>query len=149
MPLNRRSRLQAKVGLVRRSPLRSKGKGQGSGRDTGPDRATRDLVMERDDWRCVACSKVVLNQPYSLQHRQARGMGGTSDPAANSPVNLIVLCGTATSPDGCHFWCEERNTEARDLGYWVPSWEDPATVPVHHAVHGLVYLTDDGEVRPV
>lgn len=133
--------------LIRRTPLRSKAEKTRRPKDTGPDRTTRETVLERDDWRCVACSKVVLNQPYSLQHRVARQMGGTSDPASNSPVNLITLCGSATTPDGCHLWCEQRSGEASDLGYWMPSWRNPADVPVHHALHGLVYLTDDGGWR--
>lgn len=148
MPLRRRSRLQAKVGLKRRSPLRSKAEKKRRPKDTGPDRTTRDTVLMRDDWRCVACGRVVLHWPYSIQHRQARGMGGTSDPAVNSPANLITLCGTATSPDGCHAWCEARHAEARDAGYWVPSWEDPAVIPVEHALFGLVYLLDDGGWLP-
>ena len=146
MPLNRRSRLQAKVPLKRRSPLRARGKSPSRFVDTGPDRATRDTVLERDDWRCVACGRVVLNQQFSVQHRRARGSGGSSDPRINAPSNLILLCGSATSPGGCHLWCERRNSEAEDLGYVVSlnSREDPASVPVHHALFGLVYLLDDG-----
>lgn len=53
-----------------------------------------------------------------------------------------MLCGTATS--GCHLAAEQRGEQARDLGYWVPSWQDPRQVAVYHAVHGLIYLDDSG-----
>lgn len=148
--MRRRSRLAAKTGLARRTPLRTSREKRSGRRDTGPDRTTRELVLERDDYRCVGCGALIIGGgPYSLQHRVARGMGGTRNPRANSPVNLITLCGSATSADGCHLFCEQRNPELRDMGLWLPSWEDPADVPVHHSTHGLVYLTDDGGVRPV
>jgi hypothetical protein len=136
MMLRRRSRPAAKTPL-RRAPLRT------GRRDTGPDRATRELVLERDQYRCVACGAGILSRWYSIQHRKARGVGGGNDPA-----NLITLCGSATSP-GCHLWCERRAEQARDAGYWVPSWDDPAAVPVRHAGYGLVYLWANGAVSPV
>lgn len=149
MPLNRRSRLRAKAPLKRHSPLRSKGKGSGRGKDTGPPVPTRELVLERDEYRCVVCGAVIFGQPWSVHHRRNRGSGGSSDPAINSPANLLLVCGTGTT--GCHGWIGERPEEARDEGYAVSlnSRQDPASVPVHHAVHGLIYLTDDGGWRPV
>lgn len=136
-----------KVPLVRRTPLKQMserraakaGKPHPKPKSTGPDRATRELVLERDDYRCVSCGLPIMGQQWSLQHRKARGVGG-----GNEPSNLIVLCGSATSPGGCHLAAEQRLTESRDLGYWVPSWQDPRTVPVMHARLGLVYLTDSG-----
>lgn len=117
--------------------------------DTGPDRGTRELVLERDDYRCASCSIPILGKPYSLQHRNARGMGGTSNPAANSPANLITLCGSATSPGGCHLLCEQRDREMHALGFWLENGQDPAATPVLHAVHGWVLLSPDGEVWPI
>jgi hypothetical protein len=149
--LRRRSRLVAKTGLARRTPLRTSREKKTGRRDTGPDRATRELVLERDEYRCVCCGKPVSDGPWSTQHRRARGNGGTSRPEINRPSNLIILCGSATSPGGCHLWCERRSTEAEDLGYVVSlnSKEDPADVPVHHWLYGLVYLRDDGGIRRV
>lgn len=116
---------------------------------TGPDTATRERVLHRDDYRCACCGRSVLYGPYSLQHRLARGAGGTSDPAINQPSNLVTLCGSATSPGGCHLACEQRDPVMRELGFWVCRGDDPATVPVAHAIHGWVLLLDDGDVRPV
>jgi 5-methylcytosine-specific restriction enzyme A len=117
-------------------------------RDTGPDRPTRELVLERDDYTCAWCRRTILNQPYSLQHRRARGRGGSSNPRINAPSNLITLCGSATSPGGCHLKCEQRTAEAGDLGFVVSlnSIHDPADIPVTHALYGRVYLADDGTV---
>lgn len=142
--------MMRRVPLVRRTPLRQVSErraakaGKPKPKHTGPDRVTRELVLERDDYRCVSCGVPIIGQQYSLQHRRARGMGGTDDPAANRPSNLVTLCGSATSPGGCHLAAEQRETEARDLGYWVPSWQDPRTVPVY-TLHSLVYLDDEGE----
>jgi 5-methylcytosine-specific restriction protein A len=117
--------------------------------DTGPDKNTRELALERDDYRCASCNKPIIGEQYSLQHRDARGMGGTSDPAANSPANLITLCGSATSPGGCHLRAESRDQEMHDRGFWLNSHEDPATFPVDHATHGWVLLCEDGTVDPI
>lgn len=39
--------------------------------------------------------------------------------------------------------------ESVERGITVSGFEDPALVPVVHAVHGLVWLTDDGRAVPV
>lgn len=140
--------------LARKTPLKQvserraakAGKPHPKPKSTGPDRATRELVLERDDWRCASCGLPIIGQQYSLQHRRARGLGGSSDPAANRPSNLLTLCGSATSPGGCHLAAEQRGARSRDLGYRVESWQDPRQVPVMHFVHGRVWLTDTGEV---
>lgn len=155
-PLERRTPLTARTGLVRRTPLREVSAKRAAGgvqptrrRDTGPGQATRDLVMERDGYCCAWCGRQLLTGPRSLQHRQARGMGGTTDPAANNPTNLLLLCGSATTPGGCHLFAEQRSEEARIAGLWVPSWQNPADVPVLHAAYGPCLLLDDGSVEPV
>lgn len=141
---------------MRRTPLRevSLKRAASSGkparpRDTGPGRATRDLVMERDGFACAFCGRQLLTGPRSLQHRQARGMGGRPTGDANRPSNLVLLCGSATTPGGCHSWAESRAEEARVAGLWVPSWQNPTDVPVLHAAYGVVLLLDDGSVEPV
>lgn len=147
--MKRRTRLQAKTTLRRRSPLLSKAEKKQRPRYTGPPAATRLTVLERDDWTCACCGNTVYGRPYSLQHRVARGMGGTSDPAANSPANLITLCGSATSPMGCHLACEQRDQRMYDLGFWRKQHENPAQIPVAHAIYGWCLLLDDGTVKPL
>lgn len=105
---------------------------------TGPDRNTRDLVIVRDEGRCACCGDLVEKGGYNLQHRVARGAGGTSDLAINSPANLVVLHGSPTT--GCHGLAESRIEEMRLWGFWLHRVENPLVVPVRHAVHGWVLL---------
>jgi len=107
-------------------------------RDTGPDRATRDLVLDRD-LGCVMCG----NGPYGLQvhHRKPRRMGGRTGPAINSPANLVAICA------GDHAWAESNREAALDLGLLVREGDDPAQVWMHHAQLGVVLLAADGTVE--
>ena len=45
------------------------------------------LVYNRDGWRCARCGKDITYIQSSIQHRKARGMGGTKDEEINSPVS--------------------------------------------------------------
>lgn len=135
--------------MARKTPLRQvserraakAGKPHPKPKSTGPDRVTRELVLERDSYQCVSCGLPIFGQQWSLQHRKARGVGG-----GNEPSNLIVLCGSATSPGGCHLAAEQRDQRSRDLGYRVLSTQDPREVAVYHKQYGLVWLTDDGGI---
>ncbi|MCX5066597.1 hypothetical protein OOJ91_11985 [Micromonospora lupini] len=115
--------------------------------DTDPTIETVQVVAERDQGRCVRCGKHLSGErglDWSVQHRRARGSGGTSRPDTNEPQNLILLCGSATSPGGCHLAVESSKRAARPHGWaiWLP--EDPARVPVDHYLHGRVWLDADG-----
>lgn len=109
-------------------------------RRTGPSRAVRNLVWERDGGVCVRCG-VPVHGVYSLQHRRARGMGGTRRGDANSPANLILMCGSATT--GCHGWVESHPGEAARYGYRITQTTDPAAAPVLYP-DGWVQLDHDG-----
>lgn len=131
--------------LKRRTPLRAGAQvARKPQRDTGPDRATRAAVLERDQHQCCSCGRPVglPGTWWSIQHRVARGQGGT-----NGLPNLVTLCGSATSP-GCHRLAEDRDREMHERGYWLRSDEDPALVPIMLASeHGsgiTVWLTRDG-----
>ena len=109
---------------------------------TGPDRATRALVLERDRYACVCCGRSVIGQVASIQHRKRRSQGGT-----NSPANLITVLGDGTR--GCHARIDSRIDPADEAkGYTCRSHEDPALVPVmlfEASGSGMtVWLTADG-----
>lgn len=76
-----------------------------------------------------------------MQHRKARGQGGD-----NSPQNLVTLCGSATST-GCHLLCEQRDPEMTARGFVVPSWGDPAEIPLVTWTGRAVLLLPDGGVK--
>lgn len=111
---------------------------------TGFAPATRQIILERDGYACVRCGIPVDTSPvgYSLQHRDNRGMGGTSDLRINLPCNGITLCGSGTT--GCHGWVEANPAEAERNGWAVASWADPATVPVHVHSDGWMMLDPTG-----
>jgi 5-methylcytosine-specific restriction endonuclease McrA len=115
------------------------------GRDTGPDRLTREAVYERDGRCCVCCGRSVTGQPHSIGHRLNRSQGGS-----NETSNLLTFLGLGNGLTGedDHHYRIDRRTDPHDeaRGYSVRSGTDPATVPV--MIHGeqggvLVYLTDD------
>lgn len=163
-PLARRAALEAKENkLARRTPLqasqplttaRDMVKGQPKPRprrNTGPTTATRKAVMARANGCCERCGKRITGE-YSIHHRKPRGMGGTKDEAVNLPSNLVLLCGSATTPDGCHTSVEKFRQAAINTGWIVARTADPARVPVRFA-SGLWYLLNaDGSltetVRP-
>lgn len=116
-------------------------------RDTGPTAVTRALVAERANWCCELCGRSLYTVEvgwtfdHSFHHRRPRGMGGTNRPESNSPANLLLVCGTATT--GCHSWIETNRARAIARGYLVPQVTEPADVVVElHA--GRVTLAEDG-----
>ena len=142
--MNRRTPLKAASSLARHKPLVNRTGRRHRPRYTGPVRSVRDLVRERDEGRCSVCGED--GRPLSIHHRRNRGSGGSSDPAINSPANLLLVC---DGPESCHFWIGDNPYLAADAGYVIGlnSIVDPATVRVRHAVHGVVLLTHDGLVR--
>jgi hypothetical protein len=134
----RRTPLQSRSPLRRKTPLRTRAAGMfGPGsslkrseprhakrKDTGPDRRTRLLVLERDGHACVCCGVSVIGQRYSLQHRKRRSQGGT-----NCPANLLTVLGDGTQ--GCHARIDSRiDPEDEAKGYTVRSRQDSHLVSV-------------------
>jgi hypothetical protein len=63
----------------------------------------------------------------SVQHRQARGMGGSRSPGVHELANLLIFCGDGVR--GCHGWTECGEREAARLrGLWVVHGVDPVRV---------------------
>jgi hypothetical protein len=98
------------------------------GSDTGPDKATREAVYERDGWCCVCCGQSVIGRPHSVAHRKRRSQGGTLCLA-----NLVTALGFGNGlvADDHHFRIDSRidpHDEAK--GYTVRSHQDPHLVSV-------------------
>lgn len=113
-------------------------------------------MWERARSCCERCGKPVVRQfgVYSIHHRKPRGMGGTRDESVNSPSNLVLLCGSATSPDGCHTGVERFRASAVATGYIVPQAGNPETVPIkihdfeRRNASGWFLLRSDGTKVP-
>lgn len=81
--------------------------------------AARAEVMGRHDGRCVGCGRPATN----VQHRIARGMGGTSRGRLGHPANGLPMCGSGTT--GCHGWAEAHPVHALALGWRLEQGTDP------------------------
>lgn len=132
--LARRTRLVATTPLER-TRLRSSGPTKPRRRDTGPSQSVREIVRERAGWRCEHCGRADVR--LDLHHRRPRAMGGTSDPAANQPSNLVLLCRRSHE----HF--ESERAYALRTGWLVAQGADPAAAPIWLG-HRWVLLDDEG-----
>jgi hypothetical protein len=95
--------------------------------------------------RCEACNVWLGAYGGQVQHRRARGRGGSRLAVTNSPANGALLCGTPQ--DGCHGLCEARDEHLHAAGWWIWSWQDPRAEPVmlHDEGGGTtVWLGADG-----
>lgn len=86
----------------------------------------RNAVLERDGNACVRCGVAIHRPYYSLQHRRARGMGGSR--LLHTMANLVTLCGTGTT--GCHGDVESNRDGSRALGWLVAGGVIPEEWPV-------------------
>lgn len=117
---------------------------------TGFSRAVKMAVRVRagngdaEAARCEACLVWLGRYGGEIQHRKARGMGGTSAGITDSIVNGVLLCGSGAMRTGCHGLCEDRDKDMNDRGFWLKSGQDPVTEPVRHGSGRTVYLLLDG-----
>lgn len=102
----------------------------------------REVIYTRDKQRCARCGA----RTTQIQHRRARGMGGTKRAETNLPANGILLCGSATQ--GCHGWVESHRAEGIANGWIVSQSQEPATVPVMYLA-GWYMLDDMGLRKPL
>lgn len=97
--------------------------------------AVRALIMERDGHRCVVCGRF-LGEVANIHHRRLRSQGGTG-----AAENGITVCGSGTM--GCHGKIHQHIATSRSAGLIVPSWDDPALIPVN-TWRGTMLLLPDG-----
>ena len=134
-PLQRRTRLQNRGTLNRASELaRTAMKVVRSKKDPAEARA-RELVAQRAGGRCEVCG---VRPASNWHHRRPRSAGG-----GWSAENGMALCGSGST--GCHGEITENPRRAREQGWSVPSWADPATTPVWIYGREFVLLTAGGD----
>lgn len=114
-------------------------------RNTGPSSDVVTAVLERANWSCEACGKPLgdrRGEDWSVQHRVPRGSGGSRAAWINRVSNLMILCGSATTPDSCHEFTESHRIAAIAAGWLIQARQDPRTVEV--LIRGeFKYLGDD------
>lgn len=73
----------------------------------------RMKIVVRANFSCEFCGQYNSDSlgMWSVHHRKPRGMGGTKSAEANSPLNLLLLCGSGVT--GCHGYIESH----REKGY--------------------------------
>lgn len=121
-------------------------------RDTGFTQRVKLAVRQRagngDAYRarCEACGCWLGRYGGEVQHRLARGMGGSSDPVVSSAANAALLCGSAAARSGCHGLAESRDPGMGRAGWWLEhgTGTDPAAVPVLLHMRRRTWLTTDG-----
>lgn len=107
---------------------------------TNVSRMDRELVYERDQYRCAACGGV---SPLTIQHRANRGMGGNPSGSKNSLANLLTMCAF------CNQLLEQSGKfalEGVEHGWKIRSWDAPQEIPVFYAwAQEWRRLSDNGE----
>jgi hypothetical protein len=99
----------------------------------------RQAVYTRSDHRCAGCGR---SSPLTVQHRRARGMGGSSSVVIGHPANGVALEGSGTT--GCHGWVEHHPDDAALLGYRLTPGEDPLEAPYFDRLYGWRRVVEDG-----
>lgn len=111
-------------------------------RDTGPTPEVRQLVIERDRFRCVVDGVQVSEwEGYEVHHRSNRGSGGSKRDGVNGPANLILLC----RPH--HAWITNDHAGvvlAKHHGWVISKFSTPSSIPLNHSLLGRVFLDEDG-----
>ena len=91
--------------------------------------------LDRDFGRCVHCG--LDDDTLVPQHRKNRGFGGSKE--RNAPSNIITLC---SAYNGRIEADAKAAKFAREMGWKLDSWDDPAEVPFYSEGQWWL-LTDD------
>jgi hypothetical protein len=99
---------------------------------------TRKLAYARWDGRCAWDGDWMHPKAFVVQHRRARGAGGSSDPLTVSPANAVAM------HSSCHEYVEAHPGEAGIRGFRVAQGTDPRSRSLLIWTGERVYLTDEG-----
>lgn len=99
---------------------------------------TRRIVHQRAGSCCERCGRSIVNIPAEMDHRRAKGMGGSLRKSTHSPANASLLCAD------CHRWKHANPNKAADSGWHVRQWESPETVPLIDAFGNRFLFEMDG-----
>lgn len=99
---------------------------------------TLRIVGARSRGLCERCG----GPGHSTHHLVNRSQGGRW-----APSNCVRLCGSGLG--GCHGWVTVNPVAAAEEGFHLKPWELPGRKPIHSQLHGVVFLADDGSVRPI
>lgn len=140
--MKRRSPLQNKTPLCRRTPLSAKAAAGKPGRSRGVPVDTRTALAVRSGGRCEAALASCLGSATQAHHRitqKAGGRHGAAKERHDALANLLHLC------EVCHAWITTRPTESLEVGLALREWHVPAQEPVLYR-GTTVYLDDLGQV---
>lgn len=135
-PLRRRTELRSSSILKRTGTTKSR-KASAS---TLIPKSIKDGIDDRDAGLCQRCGQVIGSGPFSRHHRDPRGMGGSK--LRHTLANVVLLCGSATTPGGCHHEVESYREQAELDGWLVPMGIRPEVYPVKR--FGLDYYQQPG-----
>ena len=121
-------------------------------RETGFPRAVKLLARTRagggdiDRAACECCGKWLGRYGGEIQHRIARGAGGSRSAVVNGIANAALLCLE------CHRKAESRDDGMRAGGWWIQGGKGPACDPrfvpvISRTAGGSAYaswFTEDG-----
>ena len=102
----------------------------------GPTRAVRRAVWVRDDGSCQWCGYGCAEGVGDLQHRRARGSGGSSAIDTNLAGNLVLM------HRECHTRVESHRDEALFRGFNVRQGVTSSRVPLQ-CHRGFWWLLND------
>jgi hypothetical protein len=104
-------------------------------------------ILSRANFSCEYCGKydTTANGMWSVHHRKPRGMGGSKSSEANSPMNLLLLCGSGVT--GCHGYFESNRTEGYEKKVLLRQSDEMS--PYFTDKKGVEWMLDEnyGKVR--
>jgi hypothetical protein len=106
---------------------------------TGSKLTERNNLIDFREQQCCARCGIRITENGSRHHRKLKSRGGGDEVS-----NGVLLCGSGTT--GCHGWVHANPKQAEEKGWMISSGGDPKLIPIVHAIHGKVWLDDEGGI---